>query len=91
MNNKICPMKLPEKPMAPPPEIVPSYSPDMNFIIDDILEQCLYHYIFVWLVDEDSFWMFPVSFNDHTISGYIWVEEVWTYADFNWRSIKGFY
>lgn len=76
-------------PPSPPPDFQPGYSylePRADHI-----KNCMYSYIYVWLEDGQSFWMYPTVVDEEYINGYIWNKPLWTYYEFEWPAINSYY
>ena len=47
--------------------------------IEALLSKVIHYYIYVWVEDGPSFWMFPTNLSDEgLLAGYIWTREQWS-------------
>lgn len=78
-------------PPSPPPVITPQYCPSLRYPPPRILYQVLFTYIYVWTTSGTSFWMYPVSFYNYILYGYIWDGERWIYDQIEYHKIDSIY
>jgi len=80
------------RPPQPPPRFVPDFCRNGEMLSKPLLQNHLYHFIYIWLASGHEFWMFPVALDDdYTMSGYIWNGSGWTRHAFDTRLISALY
>jgi hypothetical protein len=79
------------KPPSPPPSVIPSYCKITIRPKPEILRQYVNTYMYVWLVNGSSFWMYPKKFNNYILSGYVWSGKGWETICFSEKLIDSIY
>jgi hypothetical protein len=70
----------------------PIYAKKTGGITLDMLERCLFSYIYVWTKTGKEFWMYPVSLSMNGILfGYQWDNGFWNFAKLDALAIDSFY
>ena len=80
-----------ENPHSAPPKTQPVYCRGSLKPMPELLKPCIKTYIYIWLVNGGSFWMFPQNIIDNMLCGLIWSGESWEPACFGFKLIKSFY
>lgn len=52
------------------------------------LRRCLNRFTFIWLVNGNGFWFFPISVNRQSVQGFRWSQPGWRYDRINLRRIS---
>ncbi|QZY56695.1 hypothetical protein [Crassaminicella profunda] len=47
--------------------------------VTDVIKPCLNKYVYIWLKDGSSFWMYLVYAEEGYIGGWIWLDTQWHY------------
>ncbi|KRF43028.1 transporter [Paenibacillus sp. Soil787] len=69
------------QPLPPPPAYIPP-KPYGTYMID-----CVHQYTYVWLLNGDSFWFFPIRVESFGTSGFRWTGSFWMFFGIDSRSI----
>lgn len=80
-------------PTTPPPAFVPpSPTADVGlFAVDPgAIRGCLYRFTYIWLVNRQQFWFYPVFVGRTSVSGYRWTGFFWVYFGIDLRQINSF-
>lgn len=80
-----------ETPTSVPPEIVPPYCRGALKPTKEILSAYIKTYVYIWLVNGFSFWMYPQQIVNNMLCGVVWAEENWEPACFSINLIKSIY
>ena len=78
-------------PPSPPPAFQPPYCKLAPRITPEMLTAYLNTYIYVWIVQGCSFWMFPEIYKNDMLCGYIWSGESWEPACISYKLIDSIY
>jgi len=78
-------------PTSPPPDFVPPQSRQTRAIDPGAIRGCMNNFVYVWLRNGQSFWMFPTFVGRQSISGYRWSHFGWVYTGFSLRLIESFF
>ena len=89
--NKPFNQKMPTPPSTPPPRGIPRYSPALRGLGPSFIPECLNHFIYVWTIYGNSFWMYPVDLIDNLLFGYAWDGSDWKYIRIPVNLIDSFY
>ena len=76
-----------------PPSRPPRYAPESTDLEahPELLKNCLFTYVFLWMQNGKSFWMYPTGSSVDKLSGYVWDGVRWKYAEFFWQQIDYFF
>ncbi len=80
-----------EMPPSVPPTITPLYCKGAMKPTKEMLNAYIKTYIYVWLVNGGSFWMYPQRLYDNMLCGLIWSGEGWEPCCFSINLIKSIY
>lgn len=71
----------------------PRYYPEKTYLnaYKELLRNCLFTYLFIWMTDGYSYWLYPNDYNSQMLSGYVWNGYSWQYACLYWDDIKYFF
>ncbi|WP_223592623.1 transporter [Neobacillus bataviensis] len=72
-----------QQPQSPPPPYVPPKPATSHYLID-----CLNQYTYVWLVNGEGFWYYPITVQYGAVTGYRWNGTFWTFYGFDERFIE---
>ncbi|MFM1654647.1 transporter [Brevibacillus sp. B_LB10_24] len=76
-------------PSFPPPTFIPQQP--APFAVDPgAIAGCRFRMTYVWLVNRDQFWFFPVFIGPRSIAGFRWTGRFWRYTGFDLRLIISF-
>lgn len=78
-----------EGPRSAPPNFTPQFQQDMMRRPMDI-RRCVNRFVFIWLVNGNGFWFFPIFVGRDQIVGFRWRRNGWMYDRINLRRIAGF-
>ncbi|HAN20162.1 MAG: hypothetical protein A2Y15_03265 [Clostridiales bacterium GWF2_36_10] len=78
-------------PPSRPPQIEPTYCKGKNKYEPSELKPLLNTYIYIWLSNGSSFWMYPVKLADNMVCGYTWSGESWEMLYISCALIKSLY
>ncbi|MGO0063449.1 transporter [Brevibacillus fluminis] len=76
-------------PTSPPPTFIPM-QPAPFRIDPGAISGCLFRFTYLWLVDGDQFWFFPVFVGARSVAGFRWTGRSWRYTGFDLRLILSF-
>jgi hypothetical protein len=80
-----------QAPTAPPPQFIPQQSAATGFAVEPGgIRRCLYRNTYVWLVNGQQFWYYPVFVGRTSIAGFRWNGFFWIYAGYDLRLIQSF-
>ncbi|MDG5787063.1 hypothetical protein QA612_06125 [Evansella sp. AB-P1] len=79
-------------PTAPPPASIPTPSSNVGVMAVDpgAIRRCMYRYTYVWLINRQQFWFYPVYVGRRSIAGYRWNGFSWVYFGIDLRQISSF-
>ncbi|MGZ9585691.1 collagen-like protein [Paenibacillus marinisediminis] len=78
-------------PSTPPPGFTPQQPAVSPFAVDPgAIAGCLFRMTYVWLVNRDQFWFFPVFVGPTSVAGFRWNGRFWLYTGLGLRSIQSF-
>ncbi|WHH58532.1 hypothetical protein [Petroclostridium sp. X23] len=85
-------------PTTPPPSTVPRRptgvgqpgQPGLFFVDPGAIRQCLYQFVYIWLVNGQQFWVWLVFVGPNSIAGYRWTGFRWVYFGTDLRNIDTF-
>lgn len=96
-----------QAPTSPPPGFVPQVSmatpmggpgygagvggPGLYAVDPGALRPCLYRYVYVWLTNGRSFWVWPTFIGPRSLAGYRWTRYGWRYFGIDLNRIDRFY
>jgi hypothetical protein len=82
---------------GPPSTPPPSYTPQLNqshvstFAVDSgSMRPCLFRFTYVWLENGRGFWFYPTFVGRHSIAGYRWRMNHWSYYGTDTNRIRSF-
>ena len=78
-----------EGPKMAPPNFTPEFQQEMMGRPMDI-RRCLNRFVYIWLINGNSFWFFPIFVGRDQIIGFRWRRNGWMYDRINLRRIAGF-
>lgn len=78
-------------PPSRPPETVPVFCETKMQISAETFKPVLNTYVYIWLVNGGSFWMYPKKIIDELVCGYVFTGEKWVEICMNNNLIKGYY
>lgn len=79
-----------QAPTAPPPPFEPQ-QPVSAFAVDPrAISRCLFQYTFIWLINGDRFWFFPIFVGRTSVAGYRWTGRFWVYFGVDLNRISSF-
>lgn len=64
-------------PPSRPPNITPLCCKCKKKFDAESLKPYINSFIYVWLINGSSFWMYPKSIKNNMLCGYIWIGESW--------------
>ena len=80
-----------EYPPSPPPVVVPHYVRSFADI-PVTLSNYLYSYIYIWTINDGSFWMYPISITScNKICGYKWDRSFWRLVELDSSQVDSLY
>ncbi|WP_343223708.1 transporter [Paenibacillus oenotherae] len=78
-------------PSSPPPGFIPQQPAVSPFAVDPgAIARCLFRNTYVWLVNGNQFWFYPVFVGRTSVSGFRWNGRVWLYTGLSLQSIQSF-
>jgi hypothetical protein len=77
-------------PMGPPPTFTPSMSVTTQAAGTSGIRRCLYRNTFIWQINGNSFWFFPIFVTQNSVLGFRWGRFGWVYSTINRNSILTF-
>lgn len=80
-----------ERPPSVPPNITPLYCKSAMKPTKEMLSAYIKTYVYVWLVNGGSFWMYPQRMCEDMLCGLIWSGESWEPACFSVNLIRSIY
>jgi len=72
-------MKL-AKPLCPPPNVTPPYCRGLKGTGSQFVDQHVRHFVYIWMVSEQAFWMYPIQMSGIFVYGYIWRNTRWMFV-----------
>lgn len=82
---------------GPPSTPPPSFTPQLNqshvstFAVDSgSMRPCLFRFTYVWLENGRGFWFYPTFVGRHSIAGYRWRMNRWSYYGTDTNRIRSF-
>lgn len=80
-----------QAPTAPPPQFVPQQQSVTGFAVEPGgIRRCLFRNTYIWLVNGQQFWYYPVFVGRTSIAGFRWTGFFWMYAGYDLRLISSF-
>lgn len=67
--------------LLPPPDFIPP-KPPVSYVID-----CMNQYTYVWLLNGEQFWFYPISVDSLGVTGYRWNGLSWMFYGIDGRLI----
>lgn len=87
----VPPSKDPNSPPPPPPKATPkAANPNQLKVSSGSIRPCRYQYVYVWLNNGRSFWVWPTNIDRRTLSGYRWNGFRWVYFGIDLNRIAAF-
>jgi hypothetical protein len=83
--------RLSQKPLYPPPEIIPQYCGERKNISPDLIRQYINYFAYVWMMHGNSFWICPVDSMGDVLFCYAWNGSDWKFIRLNISGIDCFY
>ncbi|MEK5394330.1 collagen-like protein [Paenibacillus sp. FSL K6-2859] len=78
-------------PSSPPPQLIPQQPAISSFAVDPgAIAGCLFRNTYVWLVNRNQFWFFPVFVGRTSVAGFQWNGRFWMYTGLSLQSIQSF-
>ncbi|WEK54587.1 MAG: collagen-like protein [Candidatus Cohnella colombiensis] len=78
-------------PSAPPPGFIPHQPAVTSFAVDPrAIAGCLFRNTYIWLVNRNQFWFFPVFVGPTSVAGFQWNGRFWMYTGLSLQSIQSF-
>ncbi|MBY3622275.1 transporter [Acinetobacter sp. CUI P1] len=78
-------------PSSPPPELIPQQSAVSPLAVDPgAIAGCLFRNTYVWLVNRNQFWYYPVFVGRTSVAGFQWNGRFWVYTGLSLQSIQSF-
>jgi len=78
-------------PSSPPPGFIPQQPAISPFAVDPgAISRCMFRNTYVWLVNRNQFWFFPVFVGRTSVAGFQWTGRFWLYTGLSLRSIQSF-
>ena len=78
-------------PQSPPPNFVPPQPRQTRAVDAGAIRGCLNSFMYVWLRNGQSFWMFPTFVGRQSISGYRWTRFGWAFTGFSLQVVESFF
>lgn len=79
-----------QQPPGRPPERTPEKRASLYAVDPGAIRNCLFQYTYVWLINGNSFWMYPTFVGRRSVSGYRWTKFGWTYIGIDLNLIETF-
>jgi hypothetical protein len=81
-----------QAPTSPPPSFIPQQSQASAFAVDPGgIRFCLFRNTYIWLINGNSFWYYPIFVGRTSIAGWRWSRRRgWVFFGVNLRSIASF-
>lgn len=78
-------------PSSPPPGFIPQQPAVSPFAVDpEAIVRCLFRNTYVWLVNRNQFWFYPVFVGRTSVAGFQWNGRFWVYTGLSLQSIQSF-
>jgi len=78
-------------PSSPPPGFIPQQPAVSPFAVDPgAIVRCLFRNTYVWLVNGNQFWFYPVFVGRTSVAGFQWNGRFWMYTGLSLQSIQSF-
>lgn len=80
-------------PMGPPPSVTPKKSEaevELTAVDPGSLKPCRYRYVYIWLKNGKSFWVWLTYVGKTSISGWRWTGFYWVYFGIDLKKIESF-
>lgn len=84
-------MCLNHKPPSPPPKVMPPYCPVLKEFMPFSIQQNLNHFIYVWTIFGNSFWMYLVEIKGNILFSYAWEGSNWKHIQFSVNLVDCFF
>ncbi|WP_238327924.1 collagen-like protein [Paenibacillus gorillae] len=78
-------------PSSPPPAFTPQQPAVTPFAVDPrAIAGCLFRNTYVWLVNRNQFWFYPIFVGRTSVAGFQWNGRFWIYTGLSLQSIQQF-
>ncbi|MFX3636007.1 MAG: collagen-like protein [Candidatus Pristimantibacillus sp.] len=78
-------------PSSPPPGFTPQQPTVSPFAVDPgAIAGCLFRNTYVWLVNRNQFWFYPIFVGRTSVAGFQWNGRFWMYTGLSLQSIQSF-
>lgn len=79
-------------PTSPPPGFIPQQQSAISPLAVDpgAIVGCLFRYTYIWLVNRNQFWFYPVFVGRTSVAGFQWNGRFWVYTGLSLQSIQSF-
>ncbi|MFF2909205.1 collagen-like protein [Paenibacillus sp. NPDC057934] len=78
-------------PSSPPPGFIPQQPAIAPLAVDPgAIAGCLFRNTYVWLVNRNQFWFFPVFVGRTSVAGFQWNGRFWVYTGLDLNLIQSF-
>ncbi|WP_418921786.1 hypothetical protein [Clostridium aestuarii] len=78
-------------PTGPPPSTIPDKdSPKLKAVDPGAIKNCKYRYVYLWLKNGRSFWIWLTYVGKTSISGWRWTGFFWVYFGIDLKKIDSF-
>lgn len=78
-------------PTTPPPSFIPQQPQFQTFAIDPgAIRGCLFRFTYIWLVNGNSFWFFPIFVGRNSVAGFRWQRNRWVYFGIDLNRVASF-
>jgi hypothetical protein len=83
--------QFPQAPTAPPPAFIPQQAAATPFAVDPGgIRLCLFRNTFIWLINGEGFWFYPIFVGPRSVAGFRWNGRFWTIFGIDTRRIISF-
>lgn len=78
-------------PASLPPNMTPKKSHGIKITSGNQIKRIVYTVNYIWLKDNFSYWMYPLTFTNEQISVYIWKDDRWILSNIHRDMILAYY
>ena len=78
-------------PLSPPPQVTPQLHPVLLGTGPQFIRQYLFLYAYILTTSDQSFWIYPIRFDDQFVYGYVWKNNAWILSKLPIDSINSVY
>ncbi len=79
------------RPLSPPPPFSPQHHPVLKGTGPQFIRQYLFLYTYILTTGNQSFWIYPIRFDDQFVFAYVWEDDTWNLAKIPIDSIDCIY